>query len=67
MSDKVRCPNRAYCKFTWPGKDQAFICYPCSLKLKAVANAIDLHIQYIFISQKDLENKEQCEQKVKIS
>ena len=40
-----KCGEPAQFRFTWPGKDEAFICFECLPKLQAVAAAISLHVQ----------------------
>ena len=57
------CNNLARYRFTWPGKDEAVICKEHVGKLKAVANALGLHLQIIHLSEQDLEVGLTCNQK----
>lgn len=41
------CLNTPAYRFTWPGRDEACICEEHSNKLKRVADAIGLYIQFI--------------------
>lgn len=43
--EKCGCPARF--RFTWPGRDEAGICELHAPKLKAVAEAIGMHLQLI--------------------
>lgn len=42
-----RCKNKAKYRFTWPGKDESFICETCSIKLLGIASAMGLYVQII--------------------
>jgi hypothetical protein len=42
-----RCDTPAAYRFTWPGRDESYICEAHSHKLEAVANAIGLYLQLI--------------------
>lgn len=33
---KQQCPNPGAFRFTWPGRDEAYICATCVEKLKAI-------------------------------
>ena len=57
------CKNQAEYRYTWPGRNETLICTKHAEKLKAVANAIGLHLQMIPLSQKYLEMKLTCTQK----
>jgi hypothetical protein len=59
---KERCGNQATLRYTWPGRDESYICDSCADKLDAVAQAIGLHIQLLPISA---DAGQQCEQQVK--
>lgn len=39
------CFNSAFYRFTWPGKDEQFICTEHVSKLQAIADALGMHIQ----------------------
>lgn len=66
MSEETKCPNRAEYRFTWPGKDESFVCMGHSDKLRNVAQAIGLHVQLIPIHESDFDG-EMCQQKLSIS
>lgn len=57
----MKCPNRANYRFTWPGKDESFICNGHVDKLKNVANAMGMHLQISPIHESDFEG-ELCRQ-----
>jgi|GEM_PF-2924987 len=42
-----QCENRAAFRFTWPGRDESFICLADAVKLQAVADGISLPLQLI--------------------
>ena len=60
MEEKT-CPNDAVFRYTWPGRDESFICLEHSQGLRAVANALSLHLQLIPI----MPGLETCHQIVK--
>lgn len=41
------CENGAKYRYTWPGRDEAFVCEKCAAKLEAVAAAMGLYLQLI--------------------
>lgn len=41
------CAARAAYRYTWPGRDESFICEEHAAKLRAVAEAMGLHLQLI--------------------
>jgi hypothetical protein len=45
------CPFVASHRYTWPGKDESFICIECLPKLEATSRALDLHLQIIPLHQ----------------
>ena len=47
MNDFIICGKDAVYRYTWPGRDESFICEGHSSKLKSVARAIGLHLQLI--------------------
>jgi len=51
--DDGGCGALATFRFTWPGKDESYVCPECALKLCAIANAIGLHLQMIALSASD--------------
>lgn len=57
--DRVRCNQKdpdceamPVYRFTWPGRDEAFICEVHALKLRSVASAMGLHLQLITLPNK---------------
>lgn len=44
---KPNCGNDASFRFTWPGRDESFICLEHSIKLAHVASAMGLRLQII--------------------
>jgi len=57
------CDNPAKYRFTWPGNDESVICKAHVDKLKAVADAMGLHLQIIPLSEEDLMVGLTCNQK----
>ena len=49
MSENL-CSNHAAFRFTWPGKDESFICVDHARQLQGLANEIGLHLQLIPLS-----------------
>lgn len=60
---KQQCPNPGAFRFTWPGRDEAFICATCVEKLKAVAAAMGLYLQIRPIPE---DEQWQCDQIVEV-
>lgn len=60
MSEKCKEPARF--RFTWPGRDETLICETHLPKLRAVAQALGLHLQIIPLFGADLCGL-QCSQK----
>lgn len=58
MPDQT-CPNPAAFRYTWPGRDESFICEAHTPKLRAVANAMGLHLQLI-----PVDSNKTCAQKI---
>ncbi len=56
-----QCQNPGTFKFTWPGRDEAYICASCVKNLKAIAAAMGLYLQ---IREVPEEEQRQCEQNV---
>ena len=53
MSDKNLCPQPAFVRYTWPGKDEALVCRRHAQAIAWVANGIGLHLQMIQLSEAD--------------
>ena len=56
-----QCTNSANFRYTWPGRDESYICKMCAPKAHAVAHAIGMHLQIIPLS---LDDKRQCQQQL---
>lgn len=56
-----QCEAAAAYRYTWPGRDESFICETHSEKLRMVANAMGLPLQIIPL---DSDATEQCSQQV---
>ena len=41
------CDNLPNFRYTWPGKDEAYICLLCVGKLNQIAEALGMHQQFI--------------------
>ena len=61
MAERV-CNEKAKYRYTWPGRNESFICEEHSHKLMAVADAMGLPLQLIEL-EPDLDNT--CQQIVK--
>jgi len=46
MAEK-QCENPCFFRYTWPGKDESYICLEHAHQLHNVARAIGLHLQMI--------------------
>ena len=57
------CDQLAKYRYTWPGKDEMFICEDHVGKLKNVAAAMTLHLQVIPLSEVELLAEKLCDQK----
>lgn len=44
---QLKCENHADYRYTWPGRDEAFICEAHVEKLRQVADAMGLYLQII--------------------
>lgn len=45
LKGELPCPFVASHRFTWPGRDESFICGECLPALEATARALGLHLQ----------------------
>ena len=50
MDDLTVCGKDAAFRYTWPGRDESFVCEAHSTKLRAVAEAMGLPLQLIPVS-----------------
>mgnify|MGYP001618259975 CR=1 FL=1 len=60
MSEK-ECGKKAVKRFTWPGRDESFICQDHWPKLLGVAAAMGMYLQTIELPN---ESTETCKQRV---
>lgn len=58
-----KCGNKASHRFTWPGEDESFICGEHVPKLRAVADALGMHLQTIPLPD---DTEETCQQAVPV-
>ncbi len=56
----AKCKNKAKFRYTWPGRDESVCCESHAVGIKAVANAIGLHLQIIPLSENDLKHGLTC-------
>ena len=63
--EEKKCEEVALFRYTWPGKDESFVCLECYMKLKAIANAIGLHLQIIQLSEEESLSGLTCSQIIK--
>ena len=47
------CDNIGNYRYTWPGKDEAWVCVFCAQKLTNIAAAIGIHLQLIPLTSDD--------------
>ena len=47
MDDRKTCENEAAYRFTWPGRDESFVCESHAAWVRRVATAMGLHLQLI--------------------
>lgn len=59
-----KCENKATHKFTWPGRDESYICREHLPKLQGTARTIGLYLQVIPLNE---DEKHICNQMVKAS
>lgn len=61
VSQMARCQERPHFRYTWPGKDESFVCFEHSRRLQRVAAAMGLHLQLIPLSE-DEQAQASCSQ-----
>ena len=59
---QTTCPRTAAYRYTWPGRDESFICTEHVGKLKSVAAAIGCHLQVIPLDTPQ-DERPTCQQK----
>jgi hypothetical protein len=52
-----QCKNPGTFKYTWPGRDESYICATCVEKLKAIAAAFGMYLQIRAVPE---EEQSQC-------
>lgn len=58
---KEKCENPPVFRFTWPGKDEDYICAIHALKLNRIAEFMELHVQFIKLVPEEMAEHE-CSQ-----
>jgi hypothetical protein len=53
------CDEHASYRYTWPGRDESFICAQCAERLRRIADAMGLYLQLIPL----MPGTETCQQK----
>lgn len=63
-----QCDNPCMFRYTWPGKDESYICLEHAQQLLNVASAIGLHLQMLLFHQCDQPTLDwpNCKQKVTV-
>lgn len=51
---KKQCENPAVYRFTWPGKDEDYICAIHAVKTDALAHHIGLQLQFIPLTPEEM-------------
>ena len=62
MSEIPTCGMTAMFRFTWPGKDESFVCYGHAHRLKLTANALGFQLQIIGLDPLEM-SLHTCQQK----
>jgi hypothetical protein len=62
MTEK-QCQMPAFFRYTWPGRDENFVCSDHATKLLQIAQAMGLYLQLFPLAYDDLFEK-QCEQMI---
>jgi len=60
-----RCGAPSLFRYTWPGKDEAFVCVEHAGQLRRVAEALGFHLQLVMLLPEQLDNAPPCTQVVK--
>ncbi len=55
------CKNPPVFRFTWPGRDESYICAIHAVKLKKVASALGLNLQLIKLTPDEMMRHECCQ------
>lgn len=60
-----QCSNEAAFRFTWPGRDESFICADHVPKLKAIAGAMGLPLSIVELDPAVERDHQMCRQQVR--
>lgn len=61
MSEQ-RCGAPSLFRYTWPGKDEVFVCVEHAAALERVVKALDFHLQLVMLLPDQLDNAPPCTQ-----
>lgn len=56
-----KCTNPATYRFTWPGKDENYVCTLDAIRLLNVSNALGMYLQLIPLAPDEMVNKSCCQ------
>ena len=56
------CDQLAFARYTWPGRDEAFVCVIHAMQILNVANAIGLYLQMIPLTLEETMAGKMCSQ-----
>jgi hypothetical protein len=57
----MNCENKAAFRYTWPGKDESFVCSAHAMKLKWITDALQTHLQLVPVAKGQHDCKQQVE------
>lgn len=58
---KKQCENPAVYRFTWPGKDEDYICAIHAMKMEWVANSLGLYVQLVRLELDEMGQHQCCQ------
>jgi len=61
LTQTARCQQQAAFRYTWPGRDERFICLEHARQLRNVATTVGLYVQLIPLSE-DEQAQASCSQ-----
>ena len=61
-----KCEKSVMFRYTWPGKDERFVCSDCAIRLAAIAQALGFFLQVIRLNNEELLNELTCKQIISI-
>ena len=64
--DEMRCPNVASHRFTWPGREESFVCLGHYEKVRNISSAMGFPCQLIPIHESEHDG-ELCRQELSIN